>query len=57
MQIMDDHFIDRIVDLYLTYRRREDVNIKHNASDNVCSNDSATNEGDKPIERESDVGE
>ena len=51
---MDDAFIDRIMDLYLNFRRKTDDNTKHNVGDSVRSNDSATNESDKPIEGESD---
>jgi len=51
---MDDEFVDTLTEAILKNRRREDDNIKHNASDNVCDNDSTTNESDKPIERESE---
>ena len=54
---MDNDLFDKIMDLYLTFRRRGDVNIKHNVGDNVCSDDSATNEDSEPIERESDARE
>ena len=54
---MDDAFIDRIMDLYLNFRRRKDDNTKHNVSDNVCDNGDTTDESDKPIERKSDAGE
>jgi len=54
---MDDAFIDKIMDLYLNFRRRKDDNTKHNASNNVCDNDDATNEDSKVDTGESDAGE
>lgn len=57
MDVMDDTFVDVLMEAILKNRRRDDVNIKHNVGDSVRSNDSTTNEGDKPIKGESDVGE
>jgi len=57
IQEMDDAFIDKIMDLYLNFRRKTDDNTKHNASDNVCDNGDTTDEDSEPIERESDAGE
>ena len=55
IEIMDDAFIDRIMDLYLTLKGDNDDNTKHNASDNVRDNGDTTDESDKPIEGESDI--
>ena len=54
---MDDAFIDKIMDLYLNFRRRKDDNTKHNVSINECDNDDATNEDSKVDTGESDAGE
>ena len=52
---MDDDFVDHVMDLYLNFRRHNNVNNEHNVRDCMCSNDSTTNESSEPIERESNV--
>ena len=54
---MDDSFIDTLMEAILKNRRQSDDNNKHNASNNVCDNDDATNEDSKVDTGESDAGE
>jgi len=44
---MDDDFVDHVMDLYLNFRRHNNVNNEHNVRDCMCSNDSTTNEDSK----------
>jgi hypothetical protein len=54
---MDDDFVDHVMDLYLNFRRHNNVNNEHNVSINECDNDDATNEDSKVNTGESNVGE